>query len=97
MFNDTAVTSLRLTDRKRLLRHLLKLGDPDPQQRAEAGLAATQLLQEKGVSWGALVPVDRAEPRAVTAPPDWRSVALDLATHPGTTPTERSFALKVAA
>ena len=59
-------------------------------------MAATQLLEGKGISWDALVPVDRAEPSAVT-PPDWRSVALDLATHPGITPTERSYVLKVSA
>jgi len=95
MFTDPAATSLRMTDRKRLLGHLLKLGDENPEQRAKAALAATELLQRKGLSWAALVPVGRDDD-ADEVPLDWRAQALELAEHPALAPDERVYLLKVA-
>ena len=52
-----AASSLAQTERKRLLAHLAKLGDADPGQRAAAALAATRMLQRKGLDWAAMVEV----------------------------------------
>ncbi len=92
---DIAALPLRHTDRKRLLGYLLKLGAADPGQRATAVLQATGLLQRKGLSWTALVPVGRDDD-ADEMPPDWRAQALELAEHPALAPDERIYLLKVA-
>ena len=92
---DIAALPLRHTDRKRLLGYLLKLGAADPGQRAAAALQATGLLQRKGLSWAAPVPVGRDDD-ADEAPPDWRAQALKLAEHPGIAPDERTYLLKIA-
>jgi len=86
---------LRMTDRKRLLSHLIKLGAADLGQRAAAALQATELLQRKGLSWATLVPVGRDDD-AYEAPPDWRAQALELAEHPVVAPDERIYLLKIA-
>ena len=54
MFTET-IAALRPTDRKALLRHLGKLGSLNPEQRAKAALAADTLLQDRGVTWAALL------------------------------------------
>ncbi len=95
MPTDTAALPLRHTDRKRLLSHLVKLGAPDPGQRAAAALLATELLQRKGLSWAALVPVGRDDD-ADDVPSDWRAQALELAEHPALAPDERIYLLKIA-
>lgn len=92
---DPAAFPLRMTDRKRLLSHLVKLGAPDPGLRAAAALKATELLQRRGLSWAALVPVGRDDD-ADDVPPDWRALALELAEHPALAPDERVYVLKVA-
>lgn len=83
--------ALRQTDRKRLLGQLVKLGDADPEQRAKAALAATELLRRKGLDWSALVPVDRAESVTVDPPPNWQRRALAMSVHPSVTPDESTF------
>jgi hypothetical protein len=95
MSTNVATLPLRMTDRKRLLSHLIKLGAADPGQRAAAALQATELLQRKGLSWAALVPVGRDDD-ADEAPPDWRAQALELAEHPALVPDERTYLLKIA-
>lgn len=95
MFNDDAITSLRQTDRRRLLALLVKLGDQDPEQRAQAALDATALLQRKGLDWSALVPTGSGKAVGGLAH-DWKMQAIELANHAALTPTERAFALKVA-
>ncbi len=92
---DPPAFPLRMTDRKRLLSHLIRLGAADPGQRAAAALQATELLQRRGLSWAALVPVGRDD-EAAGAPPDWRAQALDLAEHPALAPDERIYLLKIA-
>ena len=92
---DIAALPLRMTDRKRLLSHLVKLGASDPCQRAAAALQATELLQRKGLSWAALVPAGRDDDDDVL-PPDWRAQALEMAEHPAIAPDERTYLLKVA-
>ncbi len=91
---DIAAHPLRMTDHKRLLAHLVKLGAPDPAQRAAAALQATKLLQLKGLSWAALVPVG-PDDDAADVPPDWRAQALELAEYPALAPDERVYLLKV--
>jgi len=95
MSTNVATLPLRMTDRKRLLSHLVKLGAPDPSQRAAAALQATELLQRKGLSWAAIVPVGRDDD-ADDVPPDWRAMALELAEHPALAPDERIYLLKIA-
>ncbi len=92
---DTLTTSLRTTDRRRLLSHLVKLGAPDPEQRAAAALQATELLQRKGLSWAALFPVGQDDDKPTPAVADWRAQALGLAEHPNLAPNERRYVLKV--
>ena len=96
MSANTAATSLRQTDRKRLLGHLLKLSDGDPAQRAKAALAATELLQRKGLSWASLVPTGPGEASNGSLVRDWKAQALDLANCADLTPAERAIVLKVA-
>ena len=96
MFNDTAVTTLRLTDRKRLLHHMSKLSHVDPQQRADAALAATELLEAKGLSWSALVPLDRTEVTGTAPGGNWQALALALTVHHGVSPSDQAYAHKVA-
>jgi len=96
MPTDIAALPLRMTDRKRLLSHLVKLGAPDPEQRAAAALQATELLQRKGLSWEALVPVAPDDDAPAPAAPDWRAHALELAEHPALAPDERIYLLKIA-
>lgn len=96
MFNDAAMTSLRQTDRRRLLAYLVKLGHQDPEQRAQAALDATALLQRKGLDWSALVPTGSGK-TAGGLVHDWKMQAIELANHAALTPSERTFALKVAA
>ncbi len=93
---DTLAASLRMTDRKRLLSHLVKLGAPDPEQRAAAALQATELLQRKGLSWAALFPIGQDDNKPTLAASDWRAQALGLAEHPDLAPDERTYVLKVA-
>jgi hypothetical protein len=87
---------LRHTDQKRLLGYLLKLGAADPGQRAAAALQATELLQRKGLSWAALVPVGPDNDGDDALPSDWRAQALELAEHPALAPNERTYLLKIA-
>lgn len=96
MSTDTAAASLRHTDRKRLLGHLLKLSDADPGRRAQAALNASELLRRKGLGWEALVPADRSEDATVSLPHDWQRRALAMSVHPGATPDERNFLNKLA-
>ncbi len=91
MPSDIAVLSLRQTDRKRLLGHLLKLDDADPGQRAQAALDASNLLRRKGLDWSALVPADRAESVTVAPPHNWQRRALAMSVHPGVTAAESTF------
>ncbi len=95
MFIETAAVRLRHTDRKRLLGHLLHLGDPSPERRAQAALDATGLLERKGLSWSALLPPGRAADTG-TVPHDWQRTALALSVHPGVTPNESVFLNKLS-
>ena len=54
MLPQIAAPTLRITDRKVLLRHLAKLADVNPTTRADAALKASELLQRKGVPWDRL-------------------------------------------
>jgi len=96
MSTNVATLPLRMTDRRRLLSHLVKLGAADPGQRAAAALQATELLQRKGLSWAALVPVGPDDDGDDALPPDWRAQALELAEHPALAPDERIYLLKIA-
>ena len=96
MPTDVVALPLRMMDRKRLLSHLVKLGAPDPEQRAAAALQATELLQRKGLGWDALVPVGPDDDGDDALPPDWRAQALELAEHPALAPDERTYLLKIA-
>ena len=95
MFTDTAMTSLRQTDRRRLLAFLVKLGHQDPEQRAQAALAATELLQRKGLGWDALVPTGSGKGGGNGLAHDWKAQAVELANCPDLTPPERAFMLKL--
>jgi len=90
MPTDVAVLPLRMADRKRLLSYLVKLGAPDPGQRAAAALQATELLRQKGLSWTVLVPVSRDDDDDVPLP-DWRAQILKLAEHPALALDERTY------
>ena len=93
MLDQIAPPTLRLTDCKTLLRHLARLGASDPEQRAEAALAASDLLRRKGVPWTALIPIEREdEPIG-----DWPASATRLLDHPNLTTDERAYVKKVAA
>ena len=96
MFNDNAMTSLRQTDRRRLLAHLVRLGNENPDLRAQAALAATELLRRKGLSWDALVPTGSGKTGGDGPAHDWKTQAVELASHSGLTPTERNYVMKVA-
>ena len=93
MFVET-IAALRQTDRKCLLRHLANLGASDPEQRAKAALAASELLQERGVSWAGLLQID---PDAGDDVPvfDWRAAAEQLAVRADLSRSDRAFALRL--
>jgi len=95
MSTNVATLPLRMTDRKRLLSHLIKLGAADPGQRAAAALQATEMLQRKGLSWASLVPVEHDDGND-DPPSDWRAQVLELAEHPALAPDERTYLLKIA-
>ncbi len=97
MFNDAAMTSLRQTDRRRLLAYLVKLGHQDPDQRAQAALDATELLQRKGLDWSALVPTGTGKAAGNGLAHDWKSQAAELANCSDLTQPERAFMLKLLA
>ncbi len=94
MLDQTPPPSLRMTDRKVLLRHPAKLADADPTARADAALKASELLQRKGVPWTAFIPLER---EASNAPAEWPAPATRLLDHPGLTNDERLYVRKVAA
>ena len=96
MTPDVAVTKLRVTVRHKLLRHLEQLADADPQQRAAAALAASQLMRQHGLEWRALLPAGSHATEASTPPPDWRTQALVLAHHPAVTGSEQAFLFRLA-
>lgn len=95
MTDDTTLL-LRLTDRKRLLTLLGKLGDADPDLRANAALEAAELLRRKGVPWDALVPPARSDV-ADDAPAGWPAPAVALLGNPALTDPERAFLRKASA
>ena len=92
MLPQIAAPTLRLTDRKVLLRHLSKLSAPDPEQRAQAALEASELLRRKGVPWTALIPLER-EDEPVGG---WPAPATRLLDHPDLTAEERAYVKKVS-
>ena len=94
MSADTTL-ALRLTDRKRLLTLLGRLGDADPELRAKAALEAADLVQRKGVSWGALVLPARTDV-ADNAPEGWPAPAVALLGNPALTEAERAFLRKAS-
>ncbi len=94
MPTDTTL-ALRLTDRKRLLTLLGRLGDTDPELRAKAALEAAELVRRKGVSWGALVPPARSDV-ADNAPEGWPAPAVALLGNPALTEAERAFLRKAS-
>ena len=96
MFNDAAMTSLRQTDRRRLLAHLVKLGDENPDLRAKAALAATELLRRKGLDWSALIPTGAGKGDGDGFAHNWKVQAVELASHSALTPAERNYVMKVA-
>ncbi len=93
MLDQTPPPSLRMTDRKVLLRYLAKLADADPSTRADAALKASELLQRKGVPWTAFIPLERRDESAG----DWPAPATRLLDHPDLTTDERLYVRKVAA
>ena len=95
MFTDAA-SSLRHTERRRLLSHLMKLGDADPEQRAKAALAATKLLQRRGLSWVAMVETGSSEAGSGSPVHGWKAWAVELANRPDLRHDERAFVLKLA-
>ena len=95
MFTDAA-SSLRQTERRRLLSHLMKLGDADPEQRAKAALSATKLLQRRGLSWVAMVETAPDEVGKGSPAHGWKAQAIDLANRPDLTRDERAFLVKLA-
>ena len=94
MLDQIAPPTLRMTDRKVLLRYLTKLADADPTTRANAALKASELLQRKGVPWSAFIPLER---EAADAPAEWPTPATRLLEHPDLTVDERLYVRKVAA
>ena len=96
VFSDNAMTSLRQTDRRRLLAYLTKLGDENPDLRAKAALAATVLLHRKGLDWSALIPTGSGKGDSDGLAHDWKLQAVELANHNGLTSAERNFVMKVA-
>ena len=93
-----ATFSLRQTDRKRLLRHLVKLGASDPGDRADAALAVTTLLESKGIAWSSLVPTARNDTTADDGDGralDWRALAFRLSEHADLAPPDRAYALRL--
>ena len=59
-------------------------------------LEATELLQRKGLSWAALVPIGRDDDGDDALPPDWRAHVLELAEHPALAPDECTYLVKLA-
>ena len=94
MLDQILPPTLRMTDRKLLLKYLAKLADADPTTRADAALKASELLQRKGVPWSAFIPLDRD---AADVPGEWPAPATRLLDHPGLTNDERLYVRKVAA
>ena len=93
----TAYMQLRHTDRERLLDHVAALEAQDASVRADAALAATRLLREKGLSWRALLGADEEEPTTEPVPVHWRSQVKELLTSQAITPAERAFLGKMQA
>ncbi len=93
MLDQISPPTLRMTDRKTLLRYLTKLADADPTARADAALKASELLQRKGVPWTAFIPIER---EASGAPIKWPATAAHLLTHPDLTAEERAYVKKVS-
>lgn len=82
---------LRHVDRRRLLKLLDGLGDPDPARRAQSASDATDLLRSKGRTWTSLVPIEydgHVEPEA--EPFDWHDVSDELLGHPNVTDGEKA-------
>ena len=94
--SEVSVTKLQITVRHKLLRHLEQLADADPQQRASAALAVSQIMQRHGLEWRALLPAGSHATEASTPPADWRTQALVLAHHPAVTAADRALLLKIA-
>ena len=96
MPTEVAITGLQLTTRRRLLRHLRRLNDADPLERAKAALAASHLMLKHELDWGSLLPPGTYATETATPPPDWRTQALVLAHHPAVSATKWAFPLKLA-
>lgn len=93
---DSPTATLRTRVRRRLLGHLEQLGAADPGQRAEAALAAAQIMSQQGLEWRSLLPAG-AGVAPENTPPDWRSQAVTLAHHANITAPEKAYLLKIAA
>ena len=95
---NTAGVPLRMLDRKRLLTHLADLSSSEPECRARAALAATDLLHRKGLSWEALISgVVREDAGGDRSSDNWHAEALALLNRSDLTPDERSVLLKLSA
>jgi hypothetical protein len=80
-------------DRSRLVAMLGMLGSAHAGERDAAGLAATRLLRDRGLTWADIV-----LPGAPSAPSagDWRQQAAEAARYPGLlTAWERTFLAKI--
>jgi hypothetical protein len=64
------MSGLNSTERVRLIKILGKLGSEFPNERAAAGLLATRLLKERGLSWDAVV-----------APLAWKTIVRQCLQH----------------
>ena len=91
----TARLSMRSRLRCQLLGHLEQLGAADPERRAEAALAASEMMRQQGLEWRSLLPPAEGV-KAENTPPDWRSQVMVLAHHADTTAAEQAFLLKIA-
>ena len=95
---NTAGVPLRMLDRRRLLAHLSDLGSSEPECRARAALAATDLLHRKGLSWESLIAgVTREDAGGGHSSDNWHMKVFALLDRCDLTADERSFLLKMSA
>ncbi len=95
MNTDTTTTGLQHQVRRRLLGHLNKLGDADPERRARAALAVAKVMREQELEWRTLLPPGSNATGEAKAPLDWKMRLLLLAHYPGVTAAETAEMMRM--
>ena len=95
--------TLRLTERRDLVRALNRLASSDPAERDRGALRAAELVQRRGIDWDDLLspcdPPARARshsPNGNAAETAWPAAAVQLLQDPNLTLEERQFLEKIS-